>query len=213
MTHITGKSIRWEFDMATALVFLSDIDRFLGGGILISLKHILCIVASIKNFIPYNAEKKPIKATVGKIPEELERIRHYDVLDIQIENRILTDDYPLYSSLSILTVSSKLNPLFNYIQTQSSIQINWNNWKTVTLRLNFNLKLSPKLKNTYIFTSRLVINTYILFQLTKEIDTLNGYIRYMRTIGSMPKSSPKNRIDIIGWDKVRIHNKKVLAKY
>ena len=108
-TQVTGKSLHKEFDKETALVFLTTIDRYLGGGILISLKHILCIVASIENFIPYNAQIKPIKATVGKKSGELERIRHYDILDIQIENRILTNDYPLHSSLSILTVSPKQN--------------------------------------------------------------------------------------------------------
>ena len=109
LSQLSGKSLPYPDLPTSASVILTFDNEFLGGGILLTLKHILCIVASIVKFIPYNPKEKLIKATVGKcsVPDNL--VSHYDVDDIQIENRELTKYYAVYQSLSMLTVCFKQN--------------------------------------------------------------------------------------------------------
>ena len=107
LNQLTGKNGYHPFSMSTALVYLTYDGKFLCGSVLISLQNILCIVACIEKYIPYDAiHPNIIQAVVGR-DSVLPYGELYPVIDIQIEGRVLRGGYPLHSSLSILTVRFK----------------------------------------------------------------------------------------------------------
>ena len=118
LTQLNGKNTYGQPRPETALVYLRYADAFLCGSALISLKHILSIVACIEDFIPYKGINTTTKtghiifAVIGKgsvLSDGESKSESYAVDDILIEGRVLKKGYLVHTSLSILTVSFERN--------------------------------------------------------------------------------------------------------